>query len=47
MQKKETRRKGSNTSQLAFWHFNDITGKLMNKPLAFLFLCNFPQKLKL
>ena len=31
-QKKETRRKGINASQLAIKDFNDITGKQMNAP---------------
>ena len=36
-QKKETRRKGTNASQLAIRNFNDITGKHMNTRRVFYF----------
>ena len=40
-QKKETRRKGINMSQLEIRNFNDVTGKHLNTHY-FLFLRNFP-----
>ena len=40
-QKKETRRKGINASQLAMVNFSDITGKHMNAPCGWYFYVVF------